>query len=335
VQPENPSAGLPDDVPLVAVRRGALVESVHRGRVAVCEPEGELIEATGGPDGYVYARSSAKPFQAMPLLLSGATDAFGLTDEELAVICASHNAEEPHLAAVRSILTRAGLSEDDLQSGAHPPMYAPAAAELARRGEEPTQVYGNCSGKHAGMLALCVYEGWETTSYRDPDHPLQRRILQTVAQVCGLERDEILLAGDGCGLPAFAMPLRNLATGFARLATGEDIPDDLAGAALRIGQAMREHPYMVAGTGRLDTDVMRGADLVAKSGAEGIFAAGSPDGWGLALKVSDGTTRAVSPAALAALARQGVEVPQTPESRPVHDLHGARVGSIGPLLGRR
>ncbi len=332
MQPENPSAGLPDDVPLVAVRRGALVESVHRGRVAVCEPEGELIEATGDPDGYVYARSSAKPFQAMQLLLSGAADAFGLTDEELAVICASHNAEEPHLAAVRSILTRAGLSEDDLQSGAHPPMYAPAAAELARRGEEPTQVYGNCSGKHAGMLALCVYEGWETTSYRDPDHPLQRRILQTVAHFCGLERDEILLAGDGCGLPAFAMPLRNLATGFARLATGEDIPDDLAGVALRIGQAMREHPYMVAGTGRLDTDVMRGADLVAKSGAEGVFAAGSPDGWGLALKVSDGTTRAVSPAALAALARRDVEVPQISESSPVHDLHGAPVGSIGPLL---
>ncbi len=332
MQPENPSAGLPDDVPLVAVRRGALVESVHRGRVAVCDAGGELIEATGDPEGYIYARSSAKPFQAMPLLLSGAADAFGLTDEELAVVCASHNAEERHLAAVRSILKRAGLSEDDLQSGAHPPMYAPAAAELARRGEEPTQVYGNCSGKHAGMLALCVYEGWETATYRDPDHPLQRRILQTVARVCGLERDEILLAGDGCGLPAFAMPLRNLATGFARLAAGENLPDDLAGAARRIRQAMREHPFMVAGTGRLDTDVMRDADLIAKSGAEGVFAAGSPDGWGLALKVSDGATRAVSPAALAALARQGVEVNQTPESRPVHDLHGAPVGSIGPLL---
>ena len=332
MQPENPSAGLPDDVPLVAVRRGALVESVHRGRVAVCDPSGELIWAMGDPDGYIYARSSAKPFQAMPLLLSGAADAFGLTDEELAVVCASHNAEEPHLAAVRSILARAGLSEDDLQSGAHPPMYAPAAADLARRGEEPTQVYGNCSGKHAGMLALCVYEGWEKTGYRDPDHPLQRRILRTVAHFCGLERDEVLLAGDGCGLPAFAMPLRNLATGFARLSTGDNLPDDLARAARRISEAMREHPYMVAGTGRLDTDVMRGADLAVKSGAEGVFAAGSPDGWGLALKVSDGTTRAVSPAVLAALARQGVEVPQMSEPHPVHDLHGAPVGSIGLLL---
>jgi L-asparaginase II len=332
VQPGNPSAGLPEDAPLVAVRRGALVESVHRGRVAACGPDGEVIEATGNPDGYVYARSSAKPFQAIPLLLSGAADAFGLTDEELAVVCASHNAEEPHLAVVRSILKKAGLSEDDLQSGAHPPMYAPAAAELARRGEEPGQVHSNCSGKHAGMLALCVHEGWETASYRDPDHPLQRRILETVARVCGLERDEIPRAGDGCGVPALAMPLRNLATGFARLATGENLSDDLAGAARRVRRAMQEHPYMVAGTARLDTAVMRGTDLIAKSGAEGVFVAGSPDGWGLALKISDGTTRAVCPAALAALTHRGVEVPEMSESRPVHDLHGASVGSIEPLL---
>ncbi len=332
MQPENPSAGLPEDAPLVAVWRGALVESVHRGRVAVCGPDGELIEATGDPDGYVYARSSAKPFQAMPLLLSGAADAFGLTDEELAVVCASHNAEEPHLAAVRSILAKAGLSEDDLRSGAHPPMYAPAAAELASRGEEPGQVHGNCSGKHAGMLALCVHEGWETAGYQDPDHPSQRRILQTVAHICGLERDEVLLASDGCGVPAPAMPLRNLATGFARLATGESLSDDLAGAARRIRWAMREHPYMVAGTGRLDTAVMREAGPIAKGGAEGVFAAGSPDGWGLALKISDGTTRAIRPAALAALARRGVEVSQTSEPCSVRDLHGASVGRIEPLL---
>ena len=181
MQPENPSAGLPEDVPHVAVRRGALVESVHRGRVAVCDPEGEVIEAVGDAEGYVYARSSAKPFQAMPLVLSGVADALDLTDEELAVACASHNAEEPHLAAVRSLLEKAGLVEDDLQNGTHPPLYEPEAERLARSGEAPRPIHGNCSGKHAGMLALCVYEGWETASYRNPDHPLQRRILQTVA----------------------------------------------------------------------------------------------------------------------------------------------------------
>jgi L-asparaginase II len=285
----------------------------------------------GDAEGYVYARSSAKPFQAMPLVLSGVDDALGLTDEELAVACASHSAEEPHLDAVRSILERAQLSEEDLQNGAHPPLYASAAAELARSGEEPKPIHGNCSGKHAGMLALCVHMGWETASYRDPDHPLQLWILEIVARVCGLERDEILLGGDGCGVPAFGMPLKNLATGFARLGTGESLPDDLAGAAERVREVMQKHPYIVAGTERFDTAVMRGTDLVSKSGAEAMFCAGSPKGWGLALKISDGASRAVRPAALAALARRGVEVPDEPESRPVRDLHGEVVGERGPL----
>jgi len=267
----------------------------------------------------------------MPLVLSGAADALGLTDEELAVACASHNAEEPHLAAVRSILEKAHLSEADLQNGAHPPLYAPAAGGLAHSGEEPKSIHGNCSGKHAGMLALCVHMGWETGSYRDPDHPLQLWIVEIVARVCGLQRDEILLGGDGCGVPAFGMPLRNLATGFARLATDEGLPDDLAGAAVRVRGVMREHPYMVAGTGRFDTAVMRGTDLVSKSGAEAMFCAGSPEGWGLALKITDGASRAVRPAALATLARRGVEVPDEPESRPVRDLRGEVVGEKGPI----
>jgi L-asparaginase II len=286
----------------------------------------------GDAKGYAYARSSAKPFQAIPLVLSGAADSLGLTDEELAVACASHNAEEPHLAAVRSILEKAGLSERELQNGAHPPLYAPSAAELARSGEEPGVIHGNCSGKHAGMLALCVHEGWKKRSYRDPDHPLQRWILEIVARFCGLERAEILLAGDGCGVPAFGMPLKDLATGFARLATGERLPEDLAGASERVRRVMREHPYMVAGTERFDTAVMGGTDLVCKSGAEAVFCAGSPAGWGLALKISDGGTRGLRPAALTALARRGVEVPDTSRSRPVRDLHGEAVGEVVPLL---
>ena len=285
----------------------------------------------GDAEGYIYARSSAKPFQAMPLVLSGVADALGLSDEELAVACASHNAEEPHLAAVRSILEKAHLSEEDLQNGAHPPIYAPAAAELARSGEEPRTIHGNCSGKHAGMLAVCVHWGWETENYRDPDHPLQLWILEIVGRVCGLERDEILLGGDGCGVPSYGMPLKNLATGFARLATGENLPDDLAGAARRIRAVMQQHPYMVAGTERFDTAVMRETGLVSKSGAEAVFAAASPEGWGLALKISDGATRALRPAGLSALARRGVEVPDEPESRPVHDLHGEKVGERSPL----
>jgi L-asparaginase II len=314
------------------VRRGDLVENVHRGRVAVCDPEGELVEAVGDAEGYAYARSSAKPFQAIPLVLSGAADSLGLTDEELAVACASHNAEEPHLAATRSILRKAGLSESDLQNGAHPPLHAPAAAELARNGEAPRAIHGNCSGKHAGMLALCVNEGWETASYRDPDHPLQRWILEIVATICGLDRDDILLSGDGCGVPTFGLPLKNLAAGFARLASGERLPGDLTRAAGRVRLAMWRHPYMVAGTGRFDTAVMGGTGLVSKSGAEAVYCAGSPEGWGLALKISDGASRAVRPAALAALARRGVDMPDEPGPRPVRDLHGETVGEVEPLF---
>ena len=327
--PVDGDAGLPEDAPLAAVRRGALVESVHRGRLAVCDPEGNVLEAVGDPEAYIYARSSAKPSQALPLVLSGAAEAFGLTDEELAVACASHNAEEPHLAAVRSILEKAGLTEDDLQSGAHLPLYEPEADKLIRSGEDPRPIHGNCSGKHAGMLAVCVHEGYETATYRDPGHPLQRRILGLIAEVCGLREDEVLIAGDNCGVPAFALPLRSLATGLARVATRNALPDELALAALRIGDAMREHPFMVAGTGRFDTDLMRSTDLLVKGGAEAVLAVGSRDGWGMVLKISDGALRGVRPVALAALGGMGVEVPEAVSD--VRGLHGEKVGEIWPL----
>jgi L-asparaginase II len=323
-------AGLPEDAPLAAVTRGALVESVHRGRLVICDPDGKVLEAVGYPQAYIYARSSAKPFQALPLVHSGAADALGLTDDELAVVCASHNAEEPHLAAVTSILEKAGLTEDDLQSGAHLPLYGPEADRLIRSGEEPRPIHGNCSGKHAGMLAVCVYEGYETATYRDPAHPLQRRILGLIAEVCGLREDEVLVASDSCGVPAFALPLGSFATGLARIATGDVLTDELASAALRIGGAMREHPYMVAGTGRFDTDLMDSTDLLVKGGAEAVLAVGSQEGWGMALKISDGAVRSVRPAALAALGGMGVEVPEAVSD--VRGLHGEKVGEILPLI---
>ena len=327
--------GLPADEPIVAVRRGGLVESVHRGRLAVCDARGERLASLGDPEGYVYLRSSAKPFQALPLVLSGAADAFGLADEELAVACASHNAEPRHLAAARSILRKAGLSEGDLQNGAHPPMHAPSAARLTRGGEPPRAIHGNCSGKHAGMLAVCVHAGWDPAGYRDPEGPLQKLVRDSVAKVCGVAPQDLRLAGDGCGVPVFAVPLEGLALGFARLAAGghDDLPDDLNAAMRRVRDAMRDHPYMVAGTGRLDTRLMEATSLVAKSGAEGVFACGggTGPGWGLALKVSDGAGRAIAPAALAALVRRGVEVPPEMARFPVTDLRGETVGELEPL----
>jgi L-asparaginase II len=329
-EPIMDDAGLPQDVPLAAVTRGELVESVHRGRFAVFDPWGNALEAFGDPEAYVYLRSSAKPFQALPLILSGTADAFGLTDEELAVACASHNAEEPHLAAVRSILEKAGLSEDDLQSGAHPPIYAPADAKLIRNGEEPRPIHSNCSGKHSGMLAVCVHEGYETLDYRDPGHPLQRRILALIAAVCGVEEDEVLIAGDNCGVPAFALPLRSFATGLARIATGKELPDHLVDAALRIRDAMRAHPFLVAGTGRFDTEIMQRTHLLVKGGAEAVLAVGNPEGWGMALKISDGSQRAVRPVALAALEHMGVRVGDG--NSIMRGLHGEDLGEIEALI---
>lgn len=318
-------------MPLAALRRGDLVESLHRGRYAVCDARGAVLDSGGDADAPVWARSSAKPFQALPLVASGAAGALGITDEELAGACGSHTGEAPHLAAVRSILRKAGLTEEALQSGAHPPLDAGAAADLARAGEAPRPVHGNCSGKHAGMLAVCVHRGWDTGSYRDPDHPLQREILQAVREMCGLGEESVSTGGDGCGAPAFALPLRSLAAGFARLAGGEFVPDELAWAAARIRRAMREHPFMVAGPGRLDTRIMQSSEAVCKSGAEGVFAAGLPDGRGLSIKVSDGSGRAVEPAALSLLGKL-CEKPLPQPQTAVRDLHGAVVGSVEALV---
>jgi L-asparaginase II len=324
------------DAPVVAVWRGEYVESVHRGRHVISDARGETVDSLGDPGGYVYLRSTAKPFQALPLVFSGAADAFRLSGEEIAVACASHSAEPRHLAAVRSILRKAGLSEDDLQSGAHPPMHTPTAARLARNGEQPRPIHGNCSGKHAGMLAVCAHAGWDPAGYRDPDGPLQKLVRRTVAKLCGLEPEEVWLAGDGCGVPLFILPLQGLALGFARLAAGgaEDFPEDLLEAVRRVRDAMIEYPGMVAGAGRFDTRLMEATNLVAKSGAEGVFAAASlagHDSWGLALKVSDGASRALAPAAMAALAERGVRVPEEMGVGAVTDLRGDTVGKIAPL----
>ncbi len=320
---------LSEDTPLVALERGGLTESVHRGRVVFCDPEGNVLEAAGDSEAYFFPRSAIKPFQATPLVLSGAADTFGLSDEELAIACASHKGEERHVAAVKSLLHKAGLSEDDLDNGAHPPMHDASADAIVREGKPFRKIHGNCSGKHAGMVVVCAHEGWDVGTYREPGHPLQVWIRALLAESCGMASEELVPGGDGCGAPAFAMPLKALATGFARLATGENLPDDMAEAATRLRDAMRSHPFTVSGTGGFDTEVMENTDLVAKGGADGVWAAGSGEGWGLAVKISDGAGRAVRPAAVAALRRKGIEFGGG--SFPVCDLHGKEVGEMAPL----
>jgi L-asparaginase II len=331
-EPEAPES----DAPVAAVWRGEFIESVHRGRYVVRDARGETLDALGDPRGLVHLRSTAKPFQALPLVFSGAADEFGITSEELAVVCASHSGEPRHLAAVRSILRKAGLSEDDLQSGAHQPMHTLSSTRLLRSGEEPRSIHGNCSGKHAGMLAVCVHAGWDPAGYRESQGPLQKLVRRTVAKLCALEPESVRLGGDSCGVPVFALPLESLALGLARFAAGgeaKDFPEDLLEAVRRVRDAMLAHPYMVAGMGRFDTKLMEETGLISKSGAEAVFVSANPKAaWGLALKISDGSSRAVAPAAVAALKKRGVRIPAWMGAGEITDLHGKVVGKTAPLL---
>ena len=333
---DTPEEGPEPDAPIAAVWRGDLIESVHRGRYVVRDARGETLDSLGDPGGLVHLRSTAKPFQALPLVFSGAADEFGITSEELAVACASHSGEPRHLAAVRSILRKAGLSEDDLQSGAHQPMHTPSATRLLRSGEEPRPIHGNCSGKHAGMLAVCAHAGWDPTGYRDPQGPLQKLVRRTVAKLCALEPEGVRLGGDSCGVPVFALPLESLALGIARFAAegeAKDFPEDLLEAVRRVRDSMLAHPYMVAGTDRFDTRLIEETSLISKSGAEAVFVAASlKAAWGLALKISDGSYRAVAPAVVAALKKRGVRIPAWMRTGEITDLHGKAVGKTAPLL---
>ncbi len=287
---------------LVEVTRGSLVESRHRVSIAVADGEGRLRARAGNAELVVFARSAVKPFQALPLVDDGAADRFAFTPAELALACGSHNAEPRHVEAARAVLRRIGADEDALACGPHVPRGAAAAKARAERGEEPTPIHNNCSGKHAGMLALACHHGWPLAGYHRPEHPVQERVLKEIARWTALPGDEIHTGTDGCGVPTFALPLTALAGAFARLsaATRRNEP----GPARVVG-AMVQNPEYVAGVERLCTELMRVAAgrIVAKVGAEGVYCAGIPGAeLGIALKVEDGATRAAEPALLAVLA---------------------------------
>jgi L-asparaginase II len=259
-------------------------------------------------------RSAIKMFQALPLVEDGGVEHFGLTPQEIAVTTASHNAEPFHVAAARSLLRKAGVDEDALACGPHAPMHTGSADALASRGEAPTRIHNNCSGKHAGMLALATLHGWPLQGYYELRHPVQQRVLRTLAEWSDVAADAIGIAVDGCGLPTFALPLDRIAAACARFATTAHVANAvhvargfspaIAVAPSTILTAMTTHPEYVAGTGRLCTDLMRatGGRVFAKVGAEGYYCAGAPaSGLGIALKVEDGAKRAAEPALLATL----------------------------------
>lgn len=289
----------------VEVHRGGLVESTHRVHVAVVHAEKGLIASAGNPAHASFVRSSIKMFQALPLVEAGGVDRFQLTTEELALCIASHGGEPFHVAAARSILTKAKLTDGALACGPHLPMHEPTAHAMIRAGEQPGRLHNNCSGKHAGMLAHCVQQQWVTNGYHRPNHPMQQRVVSTLTRWMRINPGDITPAVDGCALPTFAIALDAVAEGCARFAAA--VADGEAAPAT-IFNAMVTRPEYVAGTDRLDTDLMRAAErrVFAKVGAEGFYCAGIPSmRIGIALKVEDGAKRASEPALLAVLHRLG------------------------------
>jgi len=295
---------------LLEITRGPLVEEVQRGHLAVVDAKGTLLASVGEPRAAVtYWRSSAKPFQSMTLVTSGAAAAFGFEPEDLAICSASHNAEEIHTARVAHVLQLAGNGPQDLRCGAHPPLDRATAAALARSGTTPTVLHSDCSGKHAGMLALAKHLGVPTEGYRRPDHPVQRLILETVCRFTGLRPEEIVIGIDGCGVPCFGLPVERMALAFARLMRPDDLPEADQQAAATIRSAMTSHSHFVGGTGRLDSDLMRlaGGRILMKGGASGVLCAGTDGGIGIAVKLESGPQQPgfAAPIVIAALRALG------------------------------
>jgi len=283
--------------------RGDVVESTHRVHVAVVHADDGLVASAGNPAHQSFVRSSIKMFQALPLVEGGGVERFQLTGEELALCTASHGGEPFHVSAARSILAKALVTEAALACGPHLPMHEPSAEALARAGETPGRIHNNCSGKHAGMLAHCVQQQWVTGGYHRFSHPMQQRVVSTLSRYTRVDSSEFDKGIDGCGLPTFALPLDAVAEGCARFAAAAA---DAEPAPATLYNAMVMHPEYVAGTDRLDTDLMRMANrrLFAKVGAEGFYCAGIPAmKLGVALKVEDGAKRAAEPALLSVLHR--------------------------------
>jgi L-asparaginase II len=302
-------------LPAVAeVVRNGFVEGHHHGSVVALLADGSTGFAAGLPDEPMLPRSAVKPLQALGMLRAGLV----VDDEDLALICASHSGQPEHLTVVRRILAGAGLDESDLDNTPGMPLDGASRRAMTRAGDGPSRIAQNCSGKHAGMLATCVAAGWPTTGYRDPSHPLQQSLRATIEELTG---DRIsVTAVDGCGAPLFAITLTGLARSFRRLG--------------RCGSAMRAHPHLVGGSGRDVTALMTGVPgLVAKDGAEGVYAVGFDDGRAVAVKIDDGAARARVPVVVAALRRTGVEAEVFDELATVPVLgHGEPVGEVRAVL---
>jgi L-asparaginase II len=330
--------------PVVEVTRGDLVESIHDVAACAMRANGDILLALGDIETPVFLRSSAKPFIAAAAIAAGALEKFSLEQSEIAVMAASHSGEPFHIAAVRSILKKIGLDESALQCGAHYPYNEAAAAAMRDSGENATAIHNNCSGKHAGILALCKLIGADTATYMDLNNPAQQRILALCARLSDDDPATWPLGVDGCGIPVYATPLRNAALSFARFATvGNSAAGNSASVpgitpqeteALRIVRdAMIAYPEYVSGTGEFDASLMRagGGNIACKVGAEGVHGvAAIAQGIGYVSKVIDGASRGRGPSTVEALSELGVlDKAQVKELAPFgHPIVTNRAGRI-------
>ena len=327
---------------LVRVTRGEARESIHRGRAVVMDARGRVIAGWGDGEAPVTPRSAIKPLQAISLVESGAADAFGLSDEEIALACASHSSEPRHVARVAAWLERLGLSAGDLECGPHLPLGMDRARAMIRAGEEPTALHNNCSGKHAGFLTTALHLKEPAAGYIQPGHAVQRRWQDVLSEMSGYDLAAAPRGTDGCGIPVVALPLTAMARAMARLADPSSLPKGRATAARRITGAMTAHPSMVGGRGRLDTIAMEAGrgTFVTKTGAEGVYCAALMEkGWGVALKIDDGAKRAAETAMAALLRHLGVLNGEAEAAlkefleTPVVNAAGETVGAILPEPG--
>lgn len=321
----------------VEVTRGNRVESRHRGVAVVVDGDGKVVFSAGDVDAGVFPRSACKAMQALPLIESGAADAYGLDNQQLALACSSHSGEDEHVATAASMLAKAGKNVDVLECGAHWSFDQKTLIHQVKTLEAPNALHNNCSGKHAGFICTCVHAGYDPKGYVEYDHPLQRDIRATMQSLTGAVLDHDTCGTDGCSIPTYAVPLTGLAHGFAKMGTGQGLEPLRAKAAKRLFDACMAEPFYVAGSKRACTAIMQAAPgkIFAKTGAEGVFCAVLPEkGLSIAVKAEDGATRAAEAMVTALLARyfekdsveQHALLAMTHKS--MHNWNGRHVGDI-------
>lgn len=321
----------------VEVTRGSIVESRHRGMGIVVDGDGKTVFAFGDVESGVFPRSACKAMQALPLVESGAAEAYGFGNKELAIACASHSGEDEHVTLAASMLQRAGRDVSAMECGAHWSSDQNTLIHQARTLDKPTALHNNCSGKHAGFICTCSHVGYQVEGYVDYEHPLQADIRATMESLTGATLGHDNCGIDGCSIPSYAIPLRGLAHGFAKMVTGQDLEPLRAKAARRLMDACMAEPFYVAGTKRACTKLMQLAPgkIFAKTGAEGVFVAALPEqGVAMAVKCEDGTTRAAEAMIFALIARYFDKNSETHQSlmgmanKPMKNWNGIHVGDV-------